>query len=233
MKKLAILIALGLSVSLAACSSTPSQASPEVGSATESVEPSAAIEQASEAAPEATTEAESIEPEQTAAQEAGEVVIYPEGVYKVGADIPAGIYFAMADEDSILSSLTVRDGSSSDATVLDTSPFTATAIIQVQDGEYLKVTSAEFTDISNTHDIYGPSVERGFYSSGSFLVGFHIPAGEYKVEPEEDAILSSYTIYSDGMRTVKDVSIVSGSGYVTLQDGEFLKVNSATLTPTA
>jgi len=162
-----------------------------------------------------------------------EAVIYQSGMHKVGADIPAGIYLVIAD-DSILSSLTVKDGSGSDANVLTIDAFTEHSIIGVEEGQYLEVRGASFVGIEYTKALFGIMYdEYGFYCEGMYLAGFMIPAGEYKLTPDADAMLSSYTIYSDAtQQKVKDIGIIGDSGsYVTLKSGEYISVRGATFVP--
>ena len=154
------------------------------------------------------------------------------GMYKVGTDIPSGIYLAMND-GSILSSVTVKDGSSSDANVLVIDPFSEHTIIEVSDGEYVDIRGAVFVDIRYTKElvemIYN---EQGLYCEGMYWVGYHIPAGEFKLTANEESLISSYTIYGDAKRNILDIEIMSGSNaYAELKDGQFIKLVGASMVP--
>lgn len=158
---------------------------------------------------------------------------YSEGTYKIGADLPAGIYCALSN-GSPLASITVKDGSDSDANVIAFDSFDENSIIEVTEGQYLTVRGSDFCEIEYTKPLGALMLnELGHYPAGSmWLTGFHIPSGEYKLLAEDDAPLSSATIYADAKHTSPtNVVLISGSSYVTLRDGEYIALRGATLNP--
>jgi hypothetical protein len=167
-------------------------------------------------------------PEKLAFEDA---TVYNAGMYKIGLDLPAGIYVAMGD-GSVISSVTVKDGSGADANVLTVDPFTQHTIIGVEDGQYLDVLGADMIAVEYTASI-GDLIlsEVGCYVEGMYWVGYHIPTGEYKLTADSEAVVSSYTIYGDATRgTPLDVGVMSGdTAYVTLEDGQFIKLSGVTM----
>ncbi len=158
---------------------------------------------------------------------------YGEGMYKIGTDLPAGIYVFMRN-NSLIGSVTIKDGSGSDANVIAVDAFDEISIMEVSEGQYLDVKGSVFLDISYTKVMSELMLEQvGYYPEGSmWLTGFHIPAGEYKLNESEGAVLSAATIYADATHTNPlDVIIVEGSAYVTLKDGEYIALKGASLTP--
>lgn len=156
-----------------------------------------------------------------------ERIEYLEGMYKVGTNLPAGTYFAIADKKSPLSSLTVKDGSGTQAKVLAVDAFTTCSLIGVNDGEYLTVRGCTLIDIAFTADYLQGSSE---IPEGTYLVGYHLPAAEYAIKADEGAALSTITVFGDaGQRKVIGVDIVKGSGFATLLEGEYVKLRGCTL----
>ena len=158
------------------------------------------------------------------------------GMYRIGTDLPAGTYVAMNDGSvlSSLSSITVRDGSGADSNILIVDPFSQHTIFEVRDGDYLDIRGAEALDIACSAVLFEMMyAEYGLYCEGMYWVGFHLPAGEYKLTADEGAVLSSYTIYRDATQSgILDVGVMSGAtAYVTVSEGQFLKISGATMAP--
>ena len=158
---------------------------------------------------------------------------YEPGVYKVGSDLPAGIYVAFST-GSTLSFLSVKDGSGSDAKTLAADTFKSNSIIEVFDGQYLDFSNSVLVLAKNTagfaKDIFN---ENGYYTEGMYWVGYHIAAGEYTITAVDDASLSMYTIYGDATRDdILSINVMSGkTGHVTLEDGQFIELDEATMSP--
>lgn len=156
-----------------------------------------------------------------------ELINYPEGMYKVGTDLPPSTYFFYKPDDSkaALCSVIVKDGSGSDATPLVVESFNDDhTILTVAAGQYVDVNGANFIDAGITQD-YLENINVDYIPQGAYLVGFHLPAGEYKTIAEEGAVLSSLTIFEDATQLKPlDVKIVKGSGYVTLKEGECVRL---------
>jgi hypothetical protein len=164
-----------------------------------------------------------------------ERVEYAEGTYKVGADLPAGVYFALAhwvtpSNPVSMASLVVKDGSGSDAKVLATDSFSnACTIIEVLDGQYLTVRGAGFLDVAYSKNLL-KELNLDHVPPGMFLAGYHFEPGEYKVVPEEGASFASFTVFADATQSkVLDTQVVKGSSWITLKDGEYVKLRGVRL----
>ena len=150
-------------------------------------------------------------------------VEYPEGIYEIGADMPAGIYFAIANGGVAMASVTVKDGAGTDATPLAVDTFqSGHTMIAVDDGQHLSVIGCTLIDAGFTATCLS-NVEG--VPEGMYLVGFHFPAGEYKTVVDDGAVPASLTVYKDAShQTPGNVQIVNGSGYITLKDGEYVRL---------
>lgn len=102
---------------------------------------------------------------------------YSSGQYKVGTDIPSGEYILFASGGNGYFCLS-SDGNESDIIVNDN--FEYDSILTINDGEYLNLSRCYAVSITEN-----PTVETT--QTGMFLVGKHIPAGEYKLDAGSDS----------------------------------------------
>lgn len=146
-----------------------------------------------------------------------------EGMYKVGTDIGAGIYVLMCNSEWSAYYSISSDSTGSFKSIISNGNFDYNAIIQVTDGQYLELTRCTLS----------PLVEMPFidYTKGNmFLVGYHIPAGEYKLVTTSDfsgyyAVLSSL----DGkIGSIASNDNFKGQAYVTVQPGQYLELSRCT-----
>lgn len=144
---------------------------------------------------------------------------YPEGQYKGGADLPAGQYMLIANEAIAAYFALTRDANAQD--YIHNDNFDGHSIVEIHDGEYLTLKRCYAVPMETAPTVNSTD---GYLSDGFYIVGQHIPAGEYKVEATED--ISAYTcIYSDVRRS----NIVSndnfdGTRYVQLADGQCFEI---------
>jgi hypothetical protein len=113
--------------------------------------------------------------------------------------------------------------------------FSGQTIIEVFEGQYLEVEGADIVGIEHTSQIASKMYEiNGYYSDGMYWAGFHIPAAEYILTATEGSALSYYSIYGDAARRILlekgDVTADAGT-YVTLEEGQFIKLTGATMAP--
>lgn len=157
-----------------------------------------------------------------------EVVWYESGMYKVGTDIPAGEYFVMSDEYNsayieLASDSTGEFESTIMNDIIDTFRF-----ITVTDGQYITIDDAQFTEADNAI-ITQP--EDGIYVEGMYRVGIDIPAGEYLVQ-SEDSDMGFVEVTSNSTGNFDDIitnEIVEGSIYITISDGQYIKIMDSKL----
>lgn len=155
---------------------------------------------------------------------------YPAGMYKVGGDLPAGEYLAIAKENAIIPMVTVKSSSGVDAEINALSTFTTFAIIGAADGKYVEVTDSFLIPLSDSK-AYVDTFTAESIGDGSYKVGFHIPAGEYKYALQEDVIIPMISVYADAYQeNILNLVMPQGNGYITLDDGQYVTVSDAILT---
>lgn len=162
-----------------------------------------------------------LENTKTETEAEGKIPLYENGQYKVGTDIPAGIYYIYADTDKWSSSCKLtRDANGNDYVLYES--IDVNYIVEIRDGEYF--------ELSNSYAIpyeYAPVAEStdGYLYEGFYVVGVDIPAGEYKVEACEDATWASCAIYADLRDDLEDFETVKDKRYIELKDGQYLKLS--------
>ncbi len=168
------------------------------------------IADSGDSAPENTAEADS--DAEASSQYAG-------GVYKVGVDIPAGEYVLFADDSGAGYFSVSADSNQSD--ILFNDNFEYNSIITVNDGEYLDMSRCYAVPISENPDV-------DISGAGMFLVGMHIPAGEYKLDSGGDN--GYYCIYSSSRQDDIVVNgIFEGQNYVSVSDGQYLVLSRCSI----
>lgn len=152
---------------------------------------------------------------------------YTEGMYKVGADIPAGEYIVLRNKDErYLSSVCVSSDSNKDD-IIDYSLFDTHHYITVQDGQYIELNGC--TAISSKGRCVVVEDLKNI-SQGTYKVGTDIPAGEYKLTADPDSLLSSVCIQdtSEADHDIISYNIVKNTSYITVKDGQYLVISDCT-----
>lgn len=146
-----------------------------------------------------------------------ESIVY-DGTYKVGTDIPAGEYVMLAIGTGYFQ--ITSDSSGSLDSIIANDNFNYNTIVTVSDGQYLQIKSANAFPIEQTHTLETTG-------EGMFKIGQHIPAGEYKIVADGDGYVE---ITSDSTHTLESIITndnFDGEKYVTVSDGQYLKLNRA------
>lgn len=153
---------------------------------------------------------------------------YKASTYKVGSDIPAGEYVVYCD--SFMGYIeTAKDSSGTLDSIIANDNISTNSIVTISDGQYFKMTGCYAVPIEEAGS---PDTS----SDGMFKVGVHIPAGEYKIEVDEDSVMGfGYVEISKDSYHVLD-SIISndnfeGSKYITVSDGQYLKLTGCRIVP--
>lgn len=155
-------------------------------------------------------------------EEEEEFTTYKSSTYKVGSDIPAGEYVVYAD--SFMGYVEVASDSSGTLdSIITNSNISYNTIITVSDGQYLKLTGCYAVPLEEN-----PPVDAS--GEGTFKVGTHISAGEYKVEVSSDNSIGFGYIQVSSDSTGVLSSIISndnfeGSKYITVSDGQYLTLS--------
>ena len=136
---------------------------------------------------------------------------YDAGMYKVGADIPAGEYIVFAPGGRGYFCVS-SDSNQND--ILFNENFDYNSIITIRDGEYLDLTRCYAVPAEENPDV-------DVSATGMFKVGTHVPAGEYKLESVGGT--GYYCIYSDSRQDdIIANDNFDGQNYVTVSDGQYL-----------
>ncbi len=148
------------------------------------------------------------------------VTEYPEGLYKVGKDIPEGEYVIIKNPTAENGYMRLSKDNVQNIVVKDCG-FNYNTIITVQKGEYLKMT-----------DSYAVAIDKAIiknYGEGTFKVGTHIPAGNY-ILSEFSNKNGNYYLMSDN-RYIQYLGRVEidGSAPVTVTDGQYLVMENCAI----
>jgi len=147
---------------------------------------------------------------------------YMSGHYKVGVDIPAGEYYLIVDGTDGYFCL-ASDANNYDTIVSDV--FTTTAIITIRDNEFLELNWCYAVPFEDAPEVMPTD---GYLEDGMYLIGLHIPAGEYKVYPVAEGVFGDYVLYSNSRRDhIVSEEWLMGEMYVTVYDGQYLKLYRA------
>ena len=162
--------------------------------------------------------------EQQPAESRDELEQYDAGMYKVGTDIPAGEYIL---EPSAMAYYQVAtDSTGTLESIVSNDNFSGTRYITVSDGQYLTLTGCTAYPASYVSD---GTIKNDNLSGGMYKVGVDIEAGEYKVTPDGSGY---YEVDSSSAGTL-DVIVAnenfSSDVYVTVADGQYIKLSRATL----
>lgn len=154
---------------------------------------------------------------------APEVTKYKSGTYKVGSDMPAGEYVLICDSFAGYFAIN-KDSSGSFESIIANGNFDTNSIVTVTAGQYLELTGCYAVPIDECKAL-------DYSGSGMFKVGYHIPAGEYKVEVDESSTLGmGYYEVNDNsehdlMQIVANKNF-EGSTYITVSNGQYLTLTA-------
>ena len=168
-----------------------------------------------------------------AAPSAAEEIEWPEkvkeGVYEIGVDIPAGDYVVFPDTSLLPEGLDMyfegyyfiteeKEGHD----YIDSMSFASNAIAHCPEGAWLELKFSYAIPLA-----LDPEVD--VTGDGFFLVGHHIPAGEYDLEPTMDLYDGYYFIYPDpaDRHTYAGVDNFKDTAHITVEDGQLLRLDRA------
>ncbi len=146
--------------------------------------------------------------------------VYSDGQYKVGVDIPEGVYLLLGYDDR---SSYFSVNKSPDGNTIINDNFKSFSYISVKAGEYLTLSRCDAVDGNKKQpridDIYE-------IRDGMYLIGRDLPAGEYKLKGVRDGSKGYYAV-TDSRHDVYRNDFFSGTAYVKVSKGEFLKLSGA------
>jgi hypothetical protein len=147
---------------------------------------------------------------------------YMDGQYRVGEDIPAGeyVFFCTGKYGGSLKETTDSNGSDR----VDSEYFDYCVIYTLTEGNYVEIEGAMAVPSSDVTELV---LNKG---SGTFKVGTHIPAGEYKIINTTTSG-GSYKIWNSSFPWNRDDRVDTGyfstATYLTIHDGEYLTIDDA------
>lgn len=148
-----------------------------------------------------------------------EISKYRSGHYKVGTDIPEGEYVLFASGG--LGYFSISSDSNEDNIIVNNN-FQYNNIITVYAGDYLNLTRCYAIPLSEDPVVKTTGV-------GMFLVGTHIPSGEYKLAAGSE--MGYYCIYSSSrLDHIVSNANFEGTRYVTVSDGQYLELERCKFT---
>lgn len=161
----------------------------------------------------------------TPSSETPQVQTFPEGMYKVGTDLPAGEYILITQGGGYFS--IAKDSTGELESIIANDNFSDRSIVTVKDGQYLTVTRATVYKISDAPAI---DTSTGTLSDGMYRVGVDIKPGEYKLHATDGA--GYYQVMSNSTHNFDSIisnSNFSGDKYLTIKKGQYLKIIRAEL----
>lgn len=154
----------------------------------------------------------------------GKFVSYREGMYKIGADLPAGEYIIISEGFLPAYYQVSSDSSGSLDSIVSNDNFNGNRYITVSEGQYLEIKGSIAYSADNAPALRSAD---GKYGEGMYKVGRDINAGEYKVTPEEGSIPGYVEVAKDSKGALD--SIISNDNfqaekYITIEDGQYIKL---------
>lgn len=146
--------------------------------------------------------------------------VYKDGQYKVGTDIPAGVYKLIGKEKDAVVKIT-KDANGTEPVILEyVQNF---RYVELKDGQFIQTVDYEI----RSKDTKTPPVN-GVYLPGQYLVGTDIPAGEYKAYKSSGSLPTVYTITKDANgKDFVSQNYFDDSHYLTVSNGEYLLLQNA------
>ena len=144
---------------------------------------------------------------------------YPEGIYKAGVQIPPGEYVCKGDSVSLN---TYVDLSREYESNLGYSSGTRSAIITVDEGQYIKAVWGDIYPIELTQDLKSKD---GIYLDGMYKVGFHMPAGTYKLKADADTAYAEIFNDSYQISRADEVATAEPEATFTVTEGQYVRIS--------
>lgn len=147
------------------------------------------------------------------------------GQYKVGTDIQAGEYVIVASGMGYME--ITKDSSGTFESIMANENIATRTLVTIQDGEYFTVKNGKIYAIDKAAKV---EPKDNKLPEGMYKVGVDIQAGEYKISSKG----SGYVEVSNNSRhTLEGIASndnFEGEKYITIQDGQYLKLVNAELT---
>ena len=156
------------------------------------------------------------EPEDVSAEE---TKTYPAGMYKIGSDIPAGMYYLQAEGTTKAYFCISADSSGN--SILENDNFGSHYFLEIEDGDYLELTRCVAIPIEEAEIEF----DQNNLTEGMYRVGIDIPDGEYKLTQTSN--LAAYVCVYEGCSKNRDIITndnFENQKYITVKDGNYLLI---------
>ena len=151
-----------------------------------------------------------------------------EGMYKAGTDIQAGEYVIIANDDTGAGYIQItKDSTGTLNSIIANENISGRTYVTVNDGEYLTVKDAKTYPLDKAPKV---DTSSGTLSDGMYKAGVDIQPGEYKVNSPGDGYVEVATNSRHTVNGIISNDNFSGDKYVSVQNGQYLKISHATLT---
>ena len=149
--------------------------------------------------------------------------VYGESVYKVGTDIPAGKYKLFVDQGRAYYAI-CKDPNCDE--IITNDNFYKQAYISIKNGQFLDLRRCTAVPLDEAAMFDGT-----VYTSGEYLVGEEIPAGEYRLQADSGTrgYYALVTLANDGSRKINSNGIITNAAYIQTRNGQILVLSRCTL----
>lgn len=149
-----------------------------------------------------------------------EMPSWREGMYKVGADLPAGEYVLISSGGGYFE--ICSDSTGSFESIIANGNFDTNSIVTVSDGMYLDFSRADAYAIDASPDL-------DISKEGMFKVGKHLPAGEYKIHSDDSGYVQVTSDSTQSFESILSNDNFTGDSYITLSDGQYITLSRANI----
>jgi hypothetical protein len=147
---------------------------------------------------------------------------YDAGTYKVGNDITAGEYVIFCDNGLSGYAELSSDSTGDLDSIVANENFEYNTIMEIKEGQYFKMTGAYAVPVDEIKEL-------DTTGSGMFKIGTYLPAGEYKLTCTDETVgYGYYEVDKDASHNLDNVVAndnFEGDTYVTVKDGQYLKIS--------
>lgn len=151
-----------------------------------------------------------------------------EGMYKIGSDLAAGEYVIIANDDTGSAYMAItKDSTGNLDSIIGNENIANRTYVTVNTGEYLSIKNVKAYPLDKAPKV---DTSSGTLSDGMYKVGVDISAGEYKINSPGDGYVEITTNSRHTLEGVISNDNFSGDKYVSIQNGQYLKLQQATLT---
>lgn len=152
------------------------------------------------------------------------VKTYGDGQYKIGSDLDAGEYVLLSDSSAYLE--IASDSTGKLESIIANDNFVNRSVVSVSSGQYLKIDGCTMYAFADAPAV---NITDGILPEGMYKVGVDLDAGEYKVVPDGSGYVEVSSDSTHNLDSIISNDILSGEQYITVKDGQYLKLSGAHL----